>query len=178
MPHLPALNRRSVLAGLAGAGTAGLLGTVPAQAATAAATGHSCTITVTARPAAESERLRLAQALRGSEFHATGLYAPPGAEVTLSVLPYDDLVPTLWIGLWDYYGTLTEPRAHALKPGANTVVDPHGGPVYLTLAGDGERAGSGSVPGPCPCPRTHWAAPPRPTTRPGWTRSPTSLMWS
>ncbi|MFD9032744.1 M60 family metallopeptidase [Streptomyces sp. NPDC059567] len=153
MPHLPALNRRSVLAGLAGAGTVGLLGTAPARAATATtAGGHACTVTVTARPAAESERLRLAQALRGSEFHATGLYAPPGAEVTLNVLPYDGLVPTLWIGLWDYYGTLTEPRAHTLKPGANTVVDPHGGPVYLTLAGDGERAGvrfrSGAVPMP------------------------------
>lgn len=152
MSHRPVVDRRSVLAGLAGAGTAALLGAAPARAATAlAATADlPVTVTVTAVPGAESERLRLGQALRGSEFTATGLYVPPGAELTLNVLPYDDVVPTLWIGLWDYYGTLTAPRSYPLKPGANTVADPHGGPVYLTLAGDGQRAAvmfrSGAVP--------------------------------
>ncbi|MEU8527510.1 M60 family metallopeptidase [Streptomyces sp. NPDC048629] len=147
---------------MAGAGTAALLGAAPAHAAAPrAATSPAgtspagsadlpVTVTVTAVPSAESERLRLAQALRGSEFTATGLYVPPGAELTLNVLPYDDAVPTLWVGLWDYYGTLTEPRSYPLKPGANTVADPHGGPVYLTLTGAGQRAAvmfrSGAVP--------------------------------
>ncbi|MDQ1006394.1 hypothetical protein QFZ82_000879 [Streptomyces sp. V4I23] len=135
-PH--GIGRRTALAALAGAGAATLLG---AGAGLAAARPHSArTVTVTARPSAEDERLRLGQALRGSEFQATGLYAPPGTPLTLNVLPYDDLVPTLWIGAWDYYGTVTEPRGHLLRPGANTVTDPHGGPVYLTLAGRGEQA--------------------------------------
>ncbi|WP_055589623.1 M60 family metallopeptidase [Streptacidiphilus griseoplanus] len=140
MRNPPAVSRRTVLAGLAGAGAgaASLLGAFPARAAATEDVG--ATVTVTARPSAESERLRLAQALRGSEFNSTGLYVPPATELTLNVLPYDELVPTLWIGLWDLYGQVKEVRSYPLKPGANRVTDPYGGPVYLTLAGNGDRA--------------------------------------
>lgn len=137
-PVSPSVGRRTVLA--AGAGAVVALGAT-ATSAQAAAGSRPVSLTVTARPAAEAERLRLGQALRGSEFQPTGLYAPAGAPLSLTVQPYDDLVPTLWIGAWDYYGEITEPRGYPLTPGANTVTDPHGGPVYLTLTGRGERAG-------------------------------------
>ncbi|WP_420822747.1 M60 family metallopeptidase [Streptomyces atratus] len=148
--------RRSVLAAAAGAGAAIALGTGTARATTADTSvsqgARPVHLTVTARPAAEAERLRLGQALRGSEFQPTGLYVPAGTPLSLTVQPYDDLLPTLWIGAWDYYGEITEPRSYPLTAGANTVTDPHGGPVYLTLAGRGERAGvlvrSGAVPMP------------------------------
>ncbi|WP_285564199.1 M60 family metallopeptidase [Streptomyces sp. RTGN2] len=152
-PLSPSVSRRAVLA--AGAGAVVALGATTTSAR--AATGRRpavrpVSLTVTARPAAEAERLRLAQALRGSEFQPTGLYAPAGAPLSLTVQPHDGLVPTLWIGAWDYYGEITEPRGYPLTAGANTVTDPHGGPVYLTLTGNGERAGvlfrSGTVPMP------------------------------
>ncbi|WP_405406571.1 M60 family metallopeptidase [Streptomyces sp. NBC_01104] len=152
-PLSPSVGRRAVLA--AGAGAVVALGATTTSAR--AATGRRpavrpVSLTVTARPAAEAERLRLAQALRGSEFQPTGLYAPAGAPLSLTVQPHDGLVPTLWIGAWDYYGEITEPRGYPLTAGANTVTDPHGGPVYLTLTGNGERAGvlfrSGTVPMP------------------------------
>ncbi|MEV0579178.1 M60 family metallopeptidase [Streptomyces sp. NPDC050392] len=152
-PLSPSVGRRAVLA--AGAGAVVALGATTTSAR--AATGRRpavrpVSLTVTARPAAEAERLRLAQALRGSEFQSTGLYAPAGAPLSLTVQPHDGLVPTLWIGAWDYYGEITEPRGYPLTAGANTVTDPHGGPVYLTLTGNGERAGvlfrSGTVPMP------------------------------
>ncbi|MFF9350679.1 M60 family metallopeptidase [Streptomyces sp. NPDC014734] len=138
--------RRSVLAVTAATGAALVLGGGTARAATAGAPagprgGRPVRIALTARPAAEAERLRLGQALRGSEFRATGLYLPPGATLSLTVQPHDGVLPTLWIGAWDYYGEITEPRSYPLTAGANTVTDPHGGPVYLTLTGDGERAG-------------------------------------
>ncbi|WP_373302621.1 M60 family metallopeptidase [Streptomyces atratus] len=150
------VGRRSVLAAAAGAGAAIALGTGTARATTADTSvsqgARPVHLTVTARPAAEAERLRLGQALRGSEFQPTGLYVPAGTPLSLTVQPYDDLLPTLWIGAWDYYGEITEPRSYPLTAGANTVTDPHGGPVYLTLAGRGERAGvlvrSGAVPMP------------------------------
>ncbi|MFD4947309.1 M60 family metallopeptidase [Streptomyces sp. NPDC058409] len=150
------VGRRSVLAAAAGAGAAIALGTGTARATTADASvprgARPVHLTVTARPAAEAERLRLGQALRGSEFQPTGLYVPPGTPLSLTVQPYDDLLPVLWIGAWDYYGEITEPRSYPLTAGANTVTDPHGGPVYLTLTGRGERAGvlvrSGAVPMP------------------------------
>ncbi|MEU6016581.1 M60 family metallopeptidase [Streptomyces sp. NPDC047515] len=140
------VGRRSVLAAAAGAGAAIALGAGTARAATAGAAsgpgaGRPVRLTLTARPAAEAERLRLGQALRGSEFQPTGLYVPAGTPLSLTVQPYDDLLPTLWIGAWDYYGEITEPRSYPLTAGANTVTDPHGGPVYLTLTGRGERAG-------------------------------------
>ncbi|MFI8435320.1 M60 family metallopeptidase [Streptomyces sp. NPDC079020] len=147
------VGRRSVLAAAAGAGALAALGAAAAPAAalgSATAAGHRpVRVTVTARPAAEAERLRLAQALRGSEFQPTGRYVAPGTALSLTVQPHDGLVPTLWIGAWDYYGEIKEPRGYPLTAGANTVTDPHGGPVYLTLTGNGERAGvlfrSGSV---------------------------------
>ncbi|MFF9511955.1 M60 family metallopeptidase [Streptomyces sp. NPDC014724] len=140
------VGRRSVLAAAAGAGAAIALGAGTARAATAGAScgpgaGRPVRLTLTARPAAETERLRLGQALRGSEFQPTGLYVPAGTPLSLTVQPYDGLLPTLWIGAWDYYGEITEPRSYPLTAGANTVTDPHGGPVYLTLTGSGERAG-------------------------------------
>ncbi|MEV8565053.1 M60 family metallopeptidase [Streptomyces sp. NPDC051322] len=76
---------------------------------------------------------------------------PPGAPVPLSRSPHAPPGRPR-IGLWDYYGEITEPRSYALKPGANTVTDPHGGPVYLTLEGSGQRAAvkfrAGAVPMP------------------------------
>ncbi|MFB7529413.1 M60 family metallopeptidase [Streptomyces sp. NPDC056178] len=140
------VGRRSVLAAAAGAGAAIALGAGTARAATAGASsgpgaGRPVRLTLTARPAAEAERLRLGQALRGSEFQPTGLYVPAGTPLSLTVQPHDGLLPTLWIGAWDYYGEITEPRSYPLTAGANTVTDPHGGPVYLTLTGSGERAG-------------------------------------
>lgn len=151
-PLSPSVGRRAVLAAGAGAVVALGAGTASAQAATPRPGLRPVSVTVTARPAAEAERLRLAQALRGSEFQPTGLHAPAGAPLSLTVKPYDDLVPTLWIGAWDYYGEVMEPRSYPLTAGANTVTDPHGGPVYLTLTGRGERAGvlfrSGTVPMP------------------------------
>lgn len=149
------VGRRSVLAAAAGAGAAIALGAASgtARAATSVTPqGRPVRLTVTARPAAEAERLRLGQALRGSEFQPTGLYVPAGTPLSLTVQPHDGLLPTLWIGAWDYYGEITEPRSYPLTAGANTVTDPHGGPVYLTLTGRGERAGvlvrSGAVPMP------------------------------
>ncbi|MFB7916828.1 M60 family metallopeptidase [Streptomyces sp. NPDC056061] len=140
------VGRRSVLALTAAAGAALTLGSGTARAATAHASagphgGPPVRIALTARPAAEAERLRLGQALRGSEFRATGLYVPPGTALSLTVQPHDGVLPTLWIGAWDYYGDITEPRSYPLTAGANTVTDPHGGPVHLTLTGRGERAG-------------------------------------
>ncbi|MGW5277241.1 M60 family metallopeptidase [Streptomyces sp. NPDC004044] len=148
------VGRRSFLAAAAGTGAALALGTTApsARAASGAPAGRHVKVGVTARPAAEAERLRLGQALRGSEFQPTGLYVPAGTPLSFIVQPQDELVPTLWIGTWDYYGEITEPRSYPLTAGANTVTDPHGGPVYLTLTGNGERAGvvfrSGAVPMP------------------------------
>ncbi|MFI2410639.1 M60 family metallopeptidase [Streptomyces sp. NPDC018947] len=145
------VGRRAVLASAAATGALAALG-VAAGPASAQDRRPLASVLVTARPGAEAERLRLGQALRGSEFTPTGLYARPGSALTLTVQPHDDLVPTLWIGAWDYYGEIKEPRRHPLAAGANTVTDPHGGPVYLTLTGDGERASvlfrSGAVPMP------------------------------
>ncbi|MFJ6852701.1 M60 family metallopeptidase [Streptomyces sp. NPDC091271] len=138
------VGRRSVLSAAVGAGALAALGAAvgPAAALAPARTSahRSVRVTVVARPAAETERLRLAQALRGSEFQPTGRYVPPGAPLDLTVGPHDGLLPTLWIGAWDYYGEVKEPRRYPLTAGPNTVTDPHGGPVYLTLAGAGERA--------------------------------------
>ncbi|MFF2959249.1 M60 family metallopeptidase [Streptomyces sp. NPDC057963] len=151
------VGRRSVLAAAAGTALALGTGAATARAATADASSprrgaRPVRLSVTARPAAEAERLRLGQALRGSEFQPTGLYVPAGTPLSLTVQPHDGLLPTLWIGAWDYYGEITEPRSYPLTAGANTVTDPHGGPVYLTLTGRGERAGvlvrSGAVPMP------------------------------
>ncbi|MGP3635638.1 M60 family metallopeptidase [Streptomyces sp. 24-1644] len=134
------VSRRTVLASAAGAGALAALGAAPSPAS-ARGRRPLAEVLLTARPGAEAERLRLGQALRGGEFDPTGLYLPAGAALALTVQPHDDLVPTLWIGAWDYYGEVKEPRRYPLVAGANTVTDPHGGPVYLSLAGAGERAG-------------------------------------
>ncbi|MGD6747789.1 M60 family metallopeptidase [Streptomyces sp. BH106] len=146
----PGPGRRTVLTALAGAGAAGglalTLGAGSAQAAI------SPTVRLTARPSAEAERLRLGQALRASEFQPTGRHVAAGTPLRLDVQPHDGVLPTMWIGRWDYYATLTAPRRYPLKAGANTVTDPHGGPVYFSLEGNGERATvafkSGSTPMP------------------------------
>ncbi|MFE1952719.1 M60 family metallopeptidase [Streptomyces sp. NPDC059524] len=142
-------SRRTVLASVAATGAALAVGG-PAAGLALAADGP--TVELVARPSAEAERLRLGQALRGSEFQTTGRYLPAATALRLDVLPYDEVVPTLWVGQWDYYGTVTEPRRYPLKPGSNTVTDPHGGPFYFTLEGRGERAAvklkDGSVPMP------------------------------
>ncbi|WP_411090074.1 M60 family metallopeptidase [Streptomyces sp. 061-3] len=150
------VGRRAVLAAAAGAGAAVALGATAhsARAATESAAGSArpVKVTVTARPAAEAERLRLGQFLRGSEFQPTGLYVPPATTLSFTVQPNDGLLPTLWIGAWDHWGEIAEPRSYPLTAGANAVADPHGGPVYLSLTGSGERAGvvfrSGAVPMP------------------------------
>ncbi|MGW0811807.1 M60 family metallopeptidase [Streptomyces viridiviolaceus] len=138
-PASSSMSRRAVLASAAGAGALAALGTA-AGPASARTRRPRATVLVTARPGAETERLRLGQALRGSEFEPTGLYARPGTALALTVRPHDGLVPTLWVGAWDYYGEIKQPRSYPLLAGANTVTDPHGGPVYLTLAGNGEQA--------------------------------------
>ncbi|MFF1836558.1 M60 family metallopeptidase [Streptomyces sp. NPDC058231] len=140
MPASPSLSRRSALAALAGAGAATLLG---AGTATARPADASATVCATAFPAAETERLRLATVYRGSDFITTARYAPAGAAITVHVTAADGVLPTLHIGLYDNYHDVAAqraPRAYPLAPGSNTVTDPYGGPVYLRLPGDGERA--------------------------------------
>lgn len=129
-------SRRSVLAGLAAVATVTVVGTGPARAA------QGPQISVVSGPSAEAERLRLAQALRGSEFQPTGRYAAPGTDVTLRVGPGSGGVPALWIGQWDYYHddpAQQSPRKYTLTAGDNEVSDPYGGPVYFSLAGEGTR---------------------------------------
>ncbi|MEW2389309.1 M60 family metallopeptidase [Streptomyces venezuelae] len=140
------LHRRTVLGALGAAtGVALLPGTARAARATAA-------VQLTARVSAESQRVRLGAAQRASDFFTTGTYAPAGTAVTVTVSAPDGVLPTLHIGIPDYYSTPNAPRAHPLKAGTNTVTDPNGGPVHLTMTGNGERAtvtvGAGSVPMP------------------------------
>ncbi|NGO79601.1 hypothetical protein G6045_28680 [Streptomyces sp. YC504] len=143
------LSRRTAMAAFAGAGAATLIGTVHANAATDTnhATASSPTTTaglqITASPAAEAERLRLATTFRGSDFLPTGHYAPPGTRVQIVVTPLDGVLPTLHTGLFDNYHVDTAqraPRSYPLTAGLNTVSDPYGGPLHLRFAGDGERA--------------------------------------
>ncbi|MEV6103736.1 M60 family metallopeptidase [Streptomyces sp. NPDC051940] len=140
------LSRRTALTALAGTGAATLLATGSAHATTASATTAataSATVDATAFAAGEPERLRLAAALRGSDFIPTGHYAPPGRRIQVVVTPLDGVLPTLHIGTYDYYHldpAQRSPRTYQLTAGLNTVTDPYGGPVYLRLAGDGERA--------------------------------------
>ncbi|GAA1315305.1 M60 family metallopeptidase [Streptomyces sanglieri] len=145
-----AMSRRTVLGSLAGAGAAILLGAGPAAARQAgqrggqrAGHGSGDTLLVKAFPDAEKERMRLARALRSSDFIPTGRYAPAGKSTSVTVRPADGRVPVLHIGTFDYYNedaALQEPRAIPLRPGRNTVGDVHGGPIYLSFAGEGERA--------------------------------------
>ncbi|WP_433328341.1 M60 family metallopeptidase [Spirillospora sp. CA-294931] len=150
------LSTPTLLSGLAAATALAALATAPVLPRTAAAEparpasaqaqaaprwgDAATTVTVTARPSAESERLRLGQALRASDLTPTGLYVPAGTGLRVQVTPIDGKLPTLWIGTWDYYGEVKTPRSYTLRDGSTTVTDPHGGPVYLSLPGNGERA--------------------------------------
>ncbi|MFB4270572.1 M60 family metallopeptidase [Nonomuraea sp. GTA35] len=129
------LSRRSFL--VAGGTGAALLLARPALAAEA----HH-TVTLRARPGAESERLRLQQALRTTDFHSTGVHLPAGTPLTVEVAAPDGLLPTLHVGAPDTHADVTykNPRAYPLAAGVNTVTDPGGGLVYLSLTGDGQRA--------------------------------------
>ncbi|MFD4946747.1 M60 family metallopeptidase [Streptomyces sp. NPDC058409] len=141
-----AVGRRMILGALAGAGATALLGsgTASAQGAGRHPVQHSKdTLLIKAFPEAEKERMRLARSLRSSDFIPTGRYAPAGTPVSVTVRPAGGRVPTLHIGTFDYYNTdttLQEPRTIPLSPGCNTVSDAHGGPIYLSFAGHGERA--------------------------------------
>lgn len=147
-PHVvPAVSagfgRRALLAGLAGSGAALLLGAGTAAASPARAQADDGTLLVTAFPDAESERLRLATTYRGSDFIATGHYAPAGTTVTVRVEALDGVLPTLHVGTFDNHPddpALTTPRAVTLTEGVNTFSDTYGGPVHLRLPGHGERA--------------------------------------
>ncbi|WP_052422659.1 M60 family metallopeptidase [Nonomuraea candida] len=129
------LSRRSFL--MAGGTGAALLLARPALAEEAR---H--TVVLRARPGAESERLRLQQALRTTDFHPTGVHLPANAPLTVEVAAPDGLLPTLHVGAPDTHADVTykNPRAYPLTAGANTVTDPGGGLVYLSLVGDGQRA--------------------------------------
>ncbi|MGV9303559.1 M60 family metallopeptidase [Nonomuraea sp. NPDC003727] len=126
------LSRRGFL----GAATVGavLLGSSPARAATASARR---TVVLRARPSAESERLRLQQALGTTNFHHTGLHLPAAGTLTVEVEAKDGLLPTLHVGAPDTHADVTykNPRAYPLTAGANTVTDPGGGMIYLSLVG-------------------------------------------
>lgn len=131
------LSRRGFL-GAAALGTgAVLLGAVPAFAEAAR---H--TVVVRARPSAESERLRLQQALRTTDFQPTGVHLAAATALTVSVTAQDGLLPTLHVGAPDTHADVTykNPRAYPLTEGVNTVTDAGGGMVYLSMIGDGQRA--------------------------------------
>lgn len=139
-PASSAFSRRTALATLAGAGAATLLG---AGTASARPSPAAATVCATAFPSAETERLRLATVYRGSDFITTARYAPAGTAITVHVKATDGVLPTLHIGLYDNYHDVVAqraPRAYTLTSGSNTITDPYGGPVYLRLPGDGERA--------------------------------------
>ncbi|MFI7008489.1 M60 family metallopeptidase [Streptomyces sp. NPDC050145] len=164
------LGRRSMLAALAGGGAALALGAGSAAAAPSAApsagpggtlgslgpVGSSIggtgterwnrsgdTLLLKAFPDAETERMRLARSLRASEFVPTGRHAAPGATVTVRVRSAEGALPVLHVGTFDYFNPVTalqDPRAYPLREGVNRITDPHGGPVYLSFAGHGQRA--------------------------------------
>ncbi|WP_431895872.1 M60 family metallopeptidase [Nonomuraea sp. bgisy101] len=131
------LSRRGFL----GAATVGavFLGSSPAfgSSATGAFGPAGRTVVLRARPSAESERLRLQQALGTTNFRPTGLYLPAAAELTVEVDAKDGLLPTLHVGAPDTHADVTykNPRAYPLTSGVNTVTDPGGGMVYLSLIG-------------------------------------------
>ncbi|MEV2267511.1 M60 family metallopeptidase [Nonomuraea africana] len=138
MTHTP-LSRRGFL----GAATAGavLLGAGPALATTSALDARR-TVVLRARPSAESERLRLQQALGTTNFHPTGLHLPAATPLTVQVDAPDGLLPTLHVGAPDTHPDVIykNPRAYPLSAGVNTVTDPGGGMVYLSLIGEGQKA--------------------------------------
>lgn len=179
-----AMSRRTVLGSLAGAGAATLLGAGPAAARQTgqrggqrAGHGSGDTLLVKAFPDAEKERMRLARALRSSDFMPTGRYAPAGKSISVTVRPAGGRVPVLHIGTFDYYNedaALQEPRAIPLRPGRNTVGDVHGGPIYLSFAGRVSVPPSPSAPVPRAWRSSNSAAPMKPPSSSSSTRRPTS----
>ncbi|MFC4117238.1 M60 family metallopeptidase [Nonomuraea zeae] len=135
------LSRRTFLAA-AGVAAGVAAGAALPTARPALADDARHTVTLTARPAAESERLRLQQALRTTDFHPTRVYLPAGTPMTVEVSAPDGLLPTLHVGAPDTHPDVTykNPRAYPLAAGGNTITDPGGGLVYLSLTGDGQRA--------------------------------------
>ncbi|MFE3448581.1 M60 family metallopeptidase [Nonomuraea sp. NPDC059194] len=140
------LSRRGFL-GAASAGAV-LLGSSAAYAsasAPASARGAASarrTLVLRARPSAESERLRLQQALGTTNFHPSGVYLPAASPLTVQVDARDGLLPTLHVGAPDTHADVTykNPRAYPLTSGVNTITDPGGGMVYLSLIGAGQKA--------------------------------------
>ncbi|MFJ8826855.1 M60 family metallopeptidase [Streptomyces sp. NPDC102467] len=140
----PGFGRRSLLAGVAGAGAAALLGGAGTAAATTArGVRDPGTLLVESFPDAETERLRLATTYRGSDFIATGRYAPAGTRITVRVKALDGVLPTLHVGTFDNHpdnADLMTPRAVTLAQGDTTFSDAYGGPIHLRLPGNGKRA--------------------------------------
>lgn len=119
-----ATSRRTVLGALAGAGAATLLGAGSAAARQTGGravdrggdrAGHGLgdTLLVRAFPDAETERMRLARALRSSDLIPTGRYAPPGEPLSVTVRPAGGRVPVLHIGTFDYYHAEAAPGSRA-----------------------------------------------------------------
>ena len=110
------------------------------------------TIRCTAKPSAEQERIRLAQALRATDFESTGYYLPPDTPLRLTV-HRGPVLPTLHIGAPDADENAKKPRTYPLTAGTNTVTDPAGGMVYLSAVGHGQPVSVtlGDAARPVPC---------------------------
>lgn len=136
-----ALTRRTLLG--SAAATAALTTTGMALGSAAQAAPHAPdsagrrTIFFRAKPTAESERLRLAQALRATDFESTGYYLPPNTNLTV-VVHHGPVVPTLHVGAPDVDDAAKVPRDYRLSMGETTVSDPDGGMIYLSGAGHGQ----------------------------------------
>ncbi|WP_052422658.1 M60 family metallopeptidase [Nonomuraea candida] len=128
------LTRRTLITGLTAAGAASLL----SRPASAAPVPAPRTVVLRGRPAAEAERLRMQTVYRTTEFVPTGLYLPPGRALTLEVRANDGVLPVAHVGAADTNPDTAYryPRGYALAEGVNTISDPGGGPVYLSMAGD------------------------------------------
>ncbi|NGO76171.1 hypothetical protein G6045_10895 [Streptomyces sp. YC504] len=128
--------RRTVLTAAAAASAGALLGAAsPARAASI----QAVTLNLTARPSAESVRLRLGAAQRAGDFFPTACHVPANVRVTLTVSAPDGLVPKAVVGIPDPYGD-HDLRTYTLTAGTNTLTDPYGGPLHLTFTGNGEQA--------------------------------------
>jgi hypothetical protein len=102
--------------------------------------GEPLVLTLRGRPASGEEKTRLAlRTVAGSRYHSTGLYWPPGQEVSVEVS--GDLGPGRVLKLWTGAPYLVapegqsespQPREHpALEAGANRRRDEAGGMLYL-----------------------------------------------
>ncbi|GAA4204318.1 M60 family metallopeptidase [Actinocatenispora rupis] len=144
-------SRRAFLGTATVAAAVAVTGSGTRRAAAAPGPVDDRTVTLTAKPDAESERLRLAQALRATDVESTGWYLPPNTPVTVRV-PHGPVVPTVHIGAPDADDAAKTPRQYALAVGDTTVRDPYGGMIYLSAVGDGEpvaaRIGAGAVRAP------------------------------